>query len=63
MHRNAFGCRALQPGQVVAQKHDAVGVEDFAVGVHLVARTAAVFGDVDFFYVPDLLQVPRRPVE
>ena len=40
-HGHAFGGRALQHGQVIAQKHDPIAVVDDAVFRRLVIRAAA----------------------
>ena len=58
----AFGGRALQLHQVVAQIHDAVEVVDLAVGSWLVGRGGAVLGDIDSVELPDLCGQPWHPV-
>src|SRR6266702_5194504 len=63
LDRDTFGDGAVQMGEVVAEIHDAVGVVDVTIGGEDVRGGASVFGDVDFFDVPELGGVSWAPVE
>ena len=52
---DAFGDGAVELGEIVAQEHGAVGVEDGAVGGELVVGRGAVFGDEDGLRMPDVV--------
>src|ERR1035438_7101061 len=60
---DALGDAALHLREVVAEVHDAIAVEDTAVGTEDVGGGAAVFGDVDFFDAPNLGDEFGGPVE
>src|SRR6201996_1074498 len=62
-HGEIFRHGPMQTDKVIAQVHDAVCIPDVSVGRKHVGGRAAVFGDVHLLHVPDLAQMPWRPVQ
>src|SRR5215471_5705123 len=62
-HRNTIGARTLELRQVTTEKHNAVGVVNFAVVRQYIIAGAAVLGDVDLLCPPERLHELRRPVQ
>src|SRR5215469_2739598 len=51
-HRNTIGARTLELRQVTTEKHNAVGVVNFAVVRQYIIAGAAVLGEVDLLCPP-----------